>query len=428
MKRFWISVVVAAGFSLSLAAPALANNGLNLIGFGAESITMGGADLAVARDTSALNTNPAGLSRIADRQLDLHTTVAYALDVRHQDGFGNDEGVSNRYIALGNVGYARRLPGQSLVVGFGLFAQGGSGNDYRDITTAFGTEDDLSAILRIGKLTTGLAWQPSPMLAVGGSVSLLYADLNQKVFPDTSIYEEGPPEQGFFGYELRGMDVLAPGFKLGVMVTPSEQLSLGLAYTSRVNLPMDGGTLTSDLSALGLGKVTYHDVRATGINLPQEFGAGIAFRPTDRLLTAVELNWLQWSKAVRSTTLTASAPDDQNAPAVQSASASMNWRDQYVLAVGMAYDWSPVLILRAGYNYGRSPVPKETINPLLAAISRHTYTLGLGYRLSERWRIDGGLEYIGRERVRFTNPEMPFGADAVAINEVLAFHAMLVYR
>jgi long-chain fatty acid transport protein len=106
----------------------------------------------------------------------------------------------------------------------------------------------------------------------------------------------------------------------------------------------------------------------------------------------------------------------------------MNWRDQYVLAVGMAYEWSGDLILRAGYNYGRSPVPQETINPLLAAVSRHTYTLGLGYRLSKRWRIDGGLEYIGRERVRFTNPELPFGADAVAIGEVLAFHAMLVYR
>jgi hypothetical protein len=44
----------------SLAAHA--TNGINLIGFGAESSLMAGADVAVARDTSALNTNPAGLT------------------------------------------------------------------------------------------------------------------------------------------------------------------------------------------------------------------------------------------------------------------------------------------------------------------------------------------------------------------------------
>ncbi|WP_018232492.1 OmpP1/FadL family transporter [Thioalkalivibrio thiocyanodenitrificans] len=428
MTRRPIPAVVAATLVLCLATPVAANNGLNLIGFGAESITMGGADLAVARDTSALNTNPAGLMRIADRQMDMHHTVAHALDVRHRDGFGNDAEVSNRNILLGSLGYARRLPDRPVTVGIGLFAQGGAGNDFRNLTTAFGTEDELSAAFRIAKLTTGLAWQATPTVALGGSVSLFYADLNQRIFPDTSVHEGGAPEEGFFGYALRDMDVLTPGFKLGAMITPSERVSLGLAYTSGVDLSMNGGTLTSDFSALGLGKVTYRDVRATGTDLPRELGVGVAFRPTPRLLTAAELNWLDWSKAVKRTTLTAAAPDDPDAPPVLAAESDMNWRDQYVIALGMAYDWSDKLILRAGYNYGRNPVPEQHMNPLLAAIARHTYTLGLGYRLAGRWRIDGGLEYVGREKVRFTNPELPFGPDAVAVHEVLAFHMMLVYR
>ena len=43
---------------------AVASNGLNLIGYGAESVAMGGADVAVAADTLALNTNPAGIARL----------------------------------------------------------------------------------------------------------------------------------------------------------------------------------------------------------------------------------------------------------------------------------------------------------------------------------------------------------------------------
>lgn len=50
--------------------PAFATNGINLIGFGAESTLMAGADIAVARDTSALNTNPVGLTQIRGQAFD----------------------------------------------------------------------------------------------------------------------------------------------------------------------------------------------------------------------------------------------------------------------------------------------------------------------------------------------------------------------
>ena len=51
-------IILALGLTASL--PAMATKGINIIGFGTESTLMGGADTPVARDTSALNTNPAG--------------------------------------------------------------------------------------------------------------------------------------------------------------------------------------------------------------------------------------------------------------------------------------------------------------------------------------------------------------------------------
>ena len=62
------AILLALGLSASL--PATATNGINLIGFGAESTLMGGADTAVARDTSALNTNPASLAKIQGHMFD----------------------------------------------------------------------------------------------------------------------------------------------------------------------------------------------------------------------------------------------------------------------------------------------------------------------------------------------------------------------
>ena len=61
MQLLRVAVLVATALPVGV----LAANGLNLIGFGAESVAMGGADTAGARDTAALNTNPAGLAQLS---------------------------------------------------------------------------------------------------------------------------------------------------------------------------------------------------------------------------------------------------------------------------------------------------------------------------------------------------------------------------
>src|SRR5437867_10264929 len=103
-------------------ATASATNGFNLIGFAAESTLMGGADIAVARDTSALNTNPAGLVQIHGQAFDGFVSVLRTLDLAHQDSFGNDTEASNRYTLLGGGGYARALENLPCTAGVGLFA------------------------------------------------------------------------------------------------------------------------------------------------------------------------------------------------------------------------------------------------------------------------------------------------------------------
>ncbi|MEP7207344.1 MAG: hypothetical protein ABI920_10430 [Casimicrobiaceae bacterium] len=102
-------IVVAALLAGLATGSAVGSNGLDLIGFGTESSMMGGADVAVARDTTALNTNPAGLSQLTQPAFDAYNAAAFALDVGHRDALGNDVSVSNRIIGLGGGGYARPL-------------------------------------------------------------------------------------------------------------------------------------------------------------------------------------------------------------------------------------------------------------------------------------------------------------------------------
>jgi long-chain fatty acid transport protein len=403
---------------------ALGSNGLNLIGFGTEAVSMGGADLAVARDTSALNSNPAGLAQIHSHRLDLYSITAFALDVGHRDQYGNDVEVANSPIAGASFGYAQRLPGTSVTLGFGLFGQGGAGYEYPQLTTAFGTRDELSSLFRIAKLSAGGAIEIDKSLSLGASLAATYSDLTQRIFPNTS-YFSGSPQTSFFGSQLDDMSGLGYGYKIGLQYRPDTEQTWGVTYTSRVALTLDGGNLVSNQSALGLGEVRYRQATAKGLKLPQELGVGYARQATRNLLWTAELNWLDWSRAMTTSTLSISDPDNPAAIPQISMPAVNNWRDQYVVAVGMEYKTDSGMHYRAGYNYGRNPIPAENLNPLFASIGEHHLTLGAGQRLNVNWSLDAGIEYGLSRKVTYTNPSLPFGPNAQERGEVLVLHATL---
>ena len=403
-----------------------ATNGLNVIGFGTESNGMAGADTAVARDTTALNTNPAGLTQITDSALDAYVGLAFALDVRHQDGFGNDREVSNSVIGLGGFGYARQRG--DLRFGIGFFGQGGSGSVYKDIATAFGTRDELSVLLRIAKLTPGIAEQVNDRLSLGVSASIAYADMTQRVFPDTSFYNAADPSQSFFGSKIDGVHHVSFSPKFGALYRLSDVITLGASFTPRTSLPLEHGTLVSDQSALGLGKVTYHDVHLDGIALPREIALGMAVHPDADWLLSIKLDWLNWSDALTVSTLTASQPDNAAATPGFSIATTQAWRDQWVVAVGGEYRYDGDTFLRWGYNYGRNPIPTEHINPLLATLSEHHLTLGLSQRIDNEWSAAGALEYAYSGKVTYTNPELPFGPNATETDNYLGLYLMASRR
>lgn len=426
MTKIKRTVLRCAALCFVLPCAAFATNGLNVIGFGTESNGMAGADTAVARDTTALNTNPAGLTQIIGNALDVYMGLAYALDVRHQDSFGNDRGVSNTVIGVGGFGYARRRG--DLSYGIGFFGQGGSGSVYKDLATAFGTRDELSVLLRIVKLTPGVAYRINDRLSLGVSASVAYADITQKVFPDTSFYNAAAPAQSFFGSKIDGANHVSFSPKLGAMYDITDALTFGASFTPRTSLPLRHGTLVSDQSALGTGKVIYRDVHLDGIALPREIAVGMAVHPGANWLVSVKLDWLNWSDALTATTVTASDPDNAAAIPVLSAATTNNWRDQWVVAVGGVYQFHTGTVLRWGYNYGRNPIPTEHTDPLLGAISKYHLTLGLSQPINTEWILATSLEYAYGGKVTYTNPELPFGPNAALKDNYLGWDIMVSRR
>ena len=276
---------MAIGAALCLAVPtgaAKAGNGLNAIAVGLEANAMGGADLAVARDTFALNSNPAGLVRTRGLATDLQLTGA-RLFTEHDDDFGPDATIDNEYAYVGNLGIAGRLGNYPVTLGATFAVTGGGGFDYGDVTTPFGNQDNLSSLFGVVRGSVGGAWEVTERLAVGGSFGLSYAVLDQKFFPDT--FSADPL---FVGTEIRNATALGTGFRVGVQFRATETVTFGAAYGSKIDLPVRDGTLRANFG-LGKGKVDYDDLKIDGLAQAAEIGAGIAWQVTPTWLMAADL-------------------------------------------------------------------------------------------------------------------------------------------
>lgn len=412
MKRFNISALILCG--LSITTQSNATNGINLIGYGAESTLMGGADTAVARDTSALNTNPAGLAQIKGKLFDGYGSLLRTTDLAHKDAL-NDQQADNRYVLLAGGGYAQQLENLPCTAGIGFFSQGGAGAVYKHIKTPFGTDDEMSSLFGIAKVTPGLGCKVTDNLSIGGSVSLIYASIEQKFFYDT------PPAPDFAGFENKGADTIRFGFKLGAQYKLNEQWTLGASYTEKTELPLTGGTAKFNFGTLGI--VKYNELSIKGFALPREVAIGAAFKPNADLLLSAKLNWINWADAINDVTTKWSDTSSTFAPAVMVDVRPQDWHNQIVYALGAAYTYNDKTTLYAGYNHGKNPVPKNNSSALLAATLEDHITLGFARKLDETWKLTSGIEFLLPKKVTYDSPL--FGNNAEVRNEGFFIHFML---
>jgi long-chain fatty acid transport protein len=177
-----------------------------------------------------------------------------------------------------------------------------------------------------------------------------------------------------------------------------------------------------------LNKVTYSEASVHGLALPQEVAVGAALHPSGKLVIALDIDWLNWSRAMQTSTLTASHPDTAGAPAVIESAAALQWHNQTVYALGIAYELNESVTLRGGYNYGKNPIPPQNLSPLLSAIGEKEITAGLGYRSPSGWRIDTALEWQLTNSVTYANPALPLGTSSKETNGFISFHVTLARR
>lgn len=223
------------------------------------------------------------------------------------------------------------------------------------------------------------------------------------------------PEENVVSMVHVGMGSWGVGGNAGMLYKPNERFSIGLSYHSPVRFKLkgeyrqriyypfnpskrDARTQVREFFPIeyrfifdGQGKeiLLGPDLARMTLDLPQDFGAGIAFRVNPRWTVAADFSWFNWKKL---DSLPVTFEDTAQTVRLGYPTYYLGWKNTIRLSGGVMYNPKPSWSFRAGYFFDQSPVPDSTFSPLFADVgNKHSFNAGFSYLIGG-WELAYNLE------------------------------------
>jgi len=262
------------------------------------------------------------------------------------------------------------------------------GTDYRNKDPLLANMHTTFQFMRV---IPALSYKINSAIYVSGAVHLAYGSLDMGANmcnPEdpTQCWNAGGGQSQTYGV----------GAQIGLAYNMGDFLYAGLTYQSPVNMTYKR-VFDSD------GDRAFEDFKLTQ---PLELAFGLGIKPMENFKVGMDIRWINWGDA--------------------KGYKHFQWKDQWVIAVGGEFKPTQKLALRAGYNYGKSPIRGGAKDPTNAnnipnltapfsdfkiaffnlvgfpAITEHHITLGLGYEFTKNFGIDLAYKHAFNKKVRAT--------------------------
>ena len=369
LKKSKLTLAIAAAAGLTFSSGAFATNGILQAGNGMAAHGTGGAGLANANEAMSGFDNPALVSGTGD-------SVSMGFSIFMPDRTVSQGGVDYvsdaKVFAIPQVAFTSKINNQ---FSWGIMANalGGMNTDYRSgpnlnsgpcpgpscPTPSFASPQsvDLSGML----ITPTLSYAINSDISVGASLLVGYVNLRVR-----NLFG-----QAAYGFAANEGSTMAYGAKLGVNAKVANGVTVGAVLQPR---------LTSD-------EFEFFNTQLKGFGfngnaklvLPNIVGVGGKFAIGKSTDIVTDIMYYQWTSV--------------------DVFEFFGWDDQFVYKVGAEFRPTDKVALRAGVNYGKSPIQGGKILPATGldaatanypfpAISELHITFGLGYKMDKNMSVN----------------------------------------
>lgn len=342
-----LSKVSACGVILGFSHLANATTGTVMSGYGPKNITMGGASIAVPYDALASANNPAGMAKVGSR-LDIELR-AFTAKIDNSLGDDGNRFKNNVHKFFPELGANYQLDSKTSI-GVSIYGSGVGALYKRPIAPIPGLSNFEAALTQV-TLAPTVTRKFGDSMYVGVAPTFSYSTVKVRGIP--GIPDGDDSSTGW-------------GWRAGALWDVNESLSLAVMYSPRTRM--------------GSWKKYRDNVFASSdarLDIVEQFGIGVAWRPARDMLVALDYLKLTWSDVAFLNTV-----------------GGIGYRDQKVWRAGIAYDLSSRLAMRAGYSYADNIYDAKFTTGLFngPAISNRSIGIGASYKLNDAYELVGGME------------------------------------
>ncbi len=354
------------------ASSALATNGTNMTGVGAQSSAMGGTGVAAYYGAENLIINPAMIGKAKGSEFSFGGTL-FLPNVSNDGVTDSSQTFSDSTadtFVIPSVSLASRI-NDTLTFGIGMYGTSGMGVDYSANEVAVGVgaynQFEAQSNLQIMRFVPTLAYNEDNF-GIGFSPIIQYGALDIN-------YNGAPLGAGKIG--SGAASDLGMGFSLGGYFDIDKDLTVAASYTSAISMKYDNQLSVASTPFVGYIPAAFSDK----LEQPAELKAGIAYQMDNITLTA-DFKQIKWADAT--------------------GYGDFGWEDQNVIAVGAKYQGNGYW-LGAGYNAADNPIKEQdgtttagaTLNMFnnifFPATTEQHFSFGGGYNLTKTVSIDAAV-------------------------------------
>lgn len=355
---------------------------------GQRALAMGHTGVAVVNSAELAFFNPAGLVFL-ENKLNVSAGVTGILsNVKYQnlstrESAETDSGISTPF----NL-YAAYKVNDWLSVALAAYTPYGSkvvwDKDWAgsDLVNEIDLKSIYVSLLASIKLTEHFSIGGGPIYVNGG------VDFERNLQREAGNPETRP------SISLSADGVTAWGWNAAMMFRPSEKVTIGLNYRSKIDIEAKNGDVTfTDASSLTATKFS-----AT-LPLPAELTFGASVQVTKKLLLAAEYNRAYWS-VYKSLDLTFNGTPNQSTN-------TRNYQNSNIYRIGAQYNLNDKFTLRAGYYYDETPVTSGFFAPETPRNDSNNFTTGLSYNINSRLAIDASFAFLHFDEITESYDSLP---------------------
>ncbi len=348
---FIVSVLLAWG----IPATVQATNGMDMVGYSAQSKALAGAGAADGKDPAWCIINPAGIAHL-DRRTDFMFSlysIKRGLEPRGVASNWFDRKMTDR-MPLGGPDFGMIWPAKYFTFGTGFYIISGLTTDFAHSRTILPKLSGQNWDRRLQYFTARIPFTFARDLGKGWAAGVA-VNLNTQVMISDHLTLKFQQTEGDFTWD----DSYGAGLTLGVQ-KKWDRFSIGAAYATPQWMTRFK---------------KYADMFPRSLDVPQKFQAGIAYKFTPNLEGFLDYKWINWH----------GVPQFGN----EVFQHGVGWNDQHIVRAALEYAMNEHWTFRAGVSYGKPPIDENHvfINSLAALIISTHVAAGVAYRLTDHHEI-----------------------------------------